>query len=97
MFPQSRQILRDAGPGVYSGPKSFGPIAIEVLNKGIRPFLEKWHPLLQMYEHKCPPNISTSEHEQNWEQNKPMRAALVILQSNLEIYANELGKIAHIQ
>ena len=42
----TREILREAGPTVAQGPNSVGALAIEVVNRGLRPFLTKWHPLL---------------------------------------------------
>jgi len=50
IFGVTREILHKAGPSVAKGPNSFGPVAIEVLNKGLRPFLAKWHPLLFTHE-----------------------------------------------
>lgn len=49
LFPTTRQILRQAGPGVGASRHSVGGIAIAVLNKGLRPFLAKWHPLLLVW------------------------------------------------
>jgi hypothetical protein len=43
LFETSRQVLREAGPEVAEGPKSLGPLAIRILNEGIRPFLVRWH------------------------------------------------------
>src|SRR2546426_12585880 len=39
IFEVTRQILKEAGPEVAQGPHAFGPVAIAVLNKGLRPFL----------------------------------------------------------
>jgi hypothetical protein len=47
LFGSTREILRKAGPTVGASHDSVGGIAIAVLNKGLRPFLSKWHPLLQ--------------------------------------------------
>src|SRR5262245_16827502 len=49
LFGLTRQILRDAGPDVAHGPQSFGPLAIEILTKGIAPFTTKWHQKLGTY------------------------------------------------
>lgn len=43
LFDTTRQVLRDAGPEVGEGPDSLGPVAIRILNDGLRPFLERWH------------------------------------------------------
>ena len=50
IFGSTRQILREAGPDVGGSYESVGGIAIAVLNRGLRPFLAKWHPSLQAWE-----------------------------------------------
>jgi len=94
LFELTREILREAGPDVAHGTDSFGPVAITVLNKGLRPFSSKWHPLLQAYEEERPPDISPSKHEQNWEHYHKMRQELAGLQKQMEIYADVLAEIA---
>jgi hypothetical protein len=94
LFRLTRKILRKAGPAVAHGPDSFGPVAIEVLNKGLRPFNSKWHPLLQAHEGKRPASLSPSEHERNWEHYQEMHQELVELQKQIRIYADVLAEIA---
>jgi hypothetical protein len=43
LFATTRQVLREAGPEVARGPESLGPLAILILNQGVRPFLVRWH------------------------------------------------------
>lgn len=50
LFGTTRSVLREAGPEAASGPDSIGPIAIRVLNEGIRPRLVKWHTSLSDFE-----------------------------------------------
>ncbi len=50
LFGSTREILRTSGPQVGASRKSVGGIAIAVLNNGLRPFLAKWHPILQEWE-----------------------------------------------
>jgi len=50
LFETTRSVLRDQGPGAANGPESVGPIAIEILNQGLRPFLTKWHTILSDFE-----------------------------------------------
>jgi len=50
LFETTRSVLRDAGPGAAKGPDSVGPIAIQILNKGLRPFMVKWHTSLSNFE-----------------------------------------------
>jgi len=95
LFGVFRQILREAGPSV-GGPslKSVGGTAIAVLNRGIRPFLSKWHPLLQHWEQSRPPGRSPREHERAWEQDATLRGELDALRRDLEKYAKALATIA---
>lgn len=94
LFGITRQILKDAGPDVGASPESVGGIATAVLNQGLRPFMSKWHPKLQMWEAQRPENVSPKEHEQNWLEEAQMRNELKRLGQNLEQYTNALAKIA---
>jgi hypothetical protein len=66
LFGTTREILKEAGPDVGASRNSVGGIAIAVLNRGLRPFLAKWHPRLQVWEAKRPSDVSPKEHEQQW-------------------------------
>jgi len=94
MFALTRQILREAGPGVAKGDKSLGWVAIEVLNKGLRPFLTTWHPRLMAHEQSRAEGMSQLEHERQWVHYKEMRQELVALQRKMRVYAAALLKIA---
>jgi hypothetical protein len=96
LFDITRDILRRAGPVVAMGDNSLGPVAIDVLNKGLRPFLAKWHPALQTYEKQRPDDISPREHEDNWDHIREAREELENLRKELSIYADALAKIAGI-
>ena len=50
LFDTTRSVLREQGPGAANGPESVGPIAIEILNQGLRPFLVNWHTILSGFE-----------------------------------------------
>lgn len=94
IFGVTREILRQAGPSVAQGPNSFGPVAIEVLNKGLRPFLAKWHPLLLAHEQKRQSEVSARDHERSWDKVSEFRKELAKVQEQMMIYAEALGKIA---
>jgi len=94
IFGATREILREAGPEVAQGPNSFGPVAIEVLNKGLRPFLAKWHPLLLAHEQSRPPGVNARDHEHTWDRAAELRKELAKVQEQMLIYAEALGKIA---
>jgi hypothetical protein len=97
LFPITRQILKEAGPDVGISHNSVGGISITVLNKGLRPLLAKWHPLLQTWEAQRPPHLSPKAHEQNWSEEKNLRNELESLRKDLEQYANALAVIAGVQ
>ncbi len=97
IFEVTRQILKDAGPEVAKGPKSFGPVAIRVLNEGLRPFLAKWHPLLKAEEDVRPESVSVRDHERAWTHQATMRAELAQLQQEMLAYARALAEIAGAQ
>jgi hypothetical protein len=97
MFAITRQILREAGPDVGISSASVGGIAIAVLNKGLRPFLSKWHPLLQTWEAQKPPTTSAKEHEKNWSLEPQMRQELLLLGKEVEQYATALAEIVGVE
>jgi len=94
LFGTTRQVLKDAGPDVGASHNSVGGIAIAVLNRGLRPFLAKWHPRLQAWEVKRPVDRSAKEHELLWSEEAELRNALVALRQDLERYAFALAEIA---
>lgn len=94
IFSATRETLRRAGPCVSQGPSSFGAIAITVLNKGIRPFLTKWHSELSVYEHKMPINMNTFDYEQKWDKAPEFRQDLKELQTQINVYIQVLASIA---
>lgn len=96
VFNITRQILKEAGPDIAQGSNSLGVIAIDVLNKGLRPFLVKWHPMLKQYEEKKPSGLTTVEHERAWEHAKKLREELEKVRQQMLIYVDALGKIAGI-
>jgi hypothetical protein len=97
IFGTTRQILREAGPEIAKGPQSFGAIAIEVLNKGLRPLLVKWHPLLKAYEEQKPADKTSVEHEHAWERGKELREEINKVREQMVIYVEALAKIAGLE
>ncbi len=96
LFGVTRQVLKEAGPNVGASRESVGGIAIAVLNKGLRPFLAKWHPLLQTHEAGRPSDKSPKEHECDWSDEPKLRNELELLRKDLEQYANALAIIAEV-
>lgn len=94
LFASTREILRKAGPKVGVTHSSVGGLAISVLNNGLRPFLSKWHPMLQTWEVQKESEVSPQEHEKSWVHEQTIRNELEILRKNLELYADALANIA---
>lgn len=97
LFGTTREILKEAGPDVGAARESVRGIAIIVLNNGLRPFLSKWHPLLQAWEAKRPPELSPRDHELNWTEEPYLREELTQLRIDLEQYTKALAQIAGVE
>lgn len=93
----TREILKAAGPDVGASRELVGGIAIAVLNNGLRPFLAKWHPLLQAWEAQRSAQISLKEHEQKWAEKHNFRREPALLKKDLEQYANALARICGVK
>lgn len=97
LFGSTREILRAAGPNVGASKNSVGGIAIAVLNNGLRPFLSKWHPILQEWEAQKPQGLSARSHEKAWTEEPALRKELESLRRDLEAYAQALANIAGVE
>lgn len=93
LFTVTRSVLREAGPGAGIGDQSVGGVAIEILNKGLRPFLSRWHPLLQEHEAQRPPNTGVAAWERQWSEHIRFREALTETQRGMRVYAGQLKRI----
>ncbi|MGF1455650.1 MAG: hypothetical protein ACFB6R_09765 [Alphaproteobacteria bacterium] len=94
LFGTTRDVLKNAGPKAGLSERSLGWVAIEVLNKGLRPFLAKWHPMLKDWEDARPGDVSQRDHEAHWPHQSEFRGALTTLRGELSTYANALKEIA---
>jgi hypothetical protein len=94
LFGTTRDVLKQAGPDVGISRESVGGIAIMVLNRGLRPCLSKWHPLLQAWEVRRSPAVSPKDHEQAWAEAPQLRQELELLRRDLDEYAEALAKIS---
>lgn len=97
LFPRTREILVAAGPSAGGRLPSVGGIAIAVLNKGLRPFLTKWHPELQEWEAQKPVTKGAREHELEFPRQAELRRELEVLQEQLRDYADVLAEIAGVK
>jgi hypothetical protein len=105
LFDTTRSVLRDAGAGVAKGPESVGPLAIEILNKGLRPFLVEWHTKLSAFEDEQ--KVAQRERfggkldfvidESQWPEREAFYAALEQNRREILIYIDALASIAGIR
>lgn len=94
LFIETRMTLHNAGAQLAAaGEQPVGLIGISILNEGLRPFMTKWHPLLQQYEKERRENKSVYEHEKEWRRAEEMRQELASLQERLDKYAEALAQI----
>jgi hypothetical protein len=97
LFGETRRILREYGPDVAIPQKkkllSFGQLAVDVLNHGLRPFLARWHPLLLAWESTRTPAVSVRDHERAWPRESELRSALEDTRRQLQAYADILAEI----
>ena len=96
LFATTRQILKEAGPNVGASRNSVGGIAIAVLNNGLRPFLSKWHPMLEGWELQRLNDVSRQQHEKRWSMEPQLRMELETLRQDLEQYSKALAEIVGI-
>ena len=95
IFTITREILKDAGPGVAQGHDSLGFYAMEVLNQVLRPVLAAWHPALTHWEEQQrDPNVSPIEHESAWEGAGELRKTLETTRKTLIGYCDALAILA---
>lgn len=90
LFQATREILRKYGPGIAQPTKgsdlSVALIAVTVLNRGVRPFLSKWHPALAGWEQTRPADKGAVAHEREWPREGDIREELAALQGALRAY-----------
>jgi len=102
LFETSRSVLREAGAGAADGPESVGPVAIDVLNKGLRPFLVKWHTRLGDFEaaetsaqrEKFGGRALIVIDESRWPDRDQFYEALEENRRKMQVYIDALAQIA---
>lgn len=98
LFDVTREILRRYGPKISpirtEGHFTFGQLAITALNWELRPFLARWHPLLDDWHATKPSGKGPLEHEQDWRHTTALRAEFESTRQRLQAYAQLLADIA---
>jgi hypothetical protein len=88
LFATTRTVLSAAGPEVGDSPDALGPLAIRVLNEGVRPFLVAWHTELRAAE---------GSSELSPERRAVFDRELAQLSQGLAEYVDALASIARIR
>jgi len=100
IFGSTTEILRKYGPAVAqlqgASSFSFGYVALTILNKVLRPFLSKWHPLLLEHEGKWAMGVSVAGHERRWEKYQEAHKELEELLKGMTDYAGLLAEVADV-
>jgi hypothetical protein len=82
---------------VARGENSIGALALEILNKGVRKFWVRWHPMLQAHEEQRPSGVSIRDHEQNWEHAAAFQRELADFKQQMNQYTDVLEQIAGVK
>lgn len=97
MFDITRAVLKEEGPDVAEGPDSIGPLAIMILNVGIRPFLVQWHTRLGEFEARSQ-DLGTGQKliidESRWQEIDEFYSALKKFQGEMREYVDALATLA---
>jgi hypothetical protein len=100
LFGETRRILRSYGPDVaiphHKNAVTFGQLAVEILNRSLRPLLAKWHPLLLAYESSRPPERSPVDHERAWPEAAALRSEIEARRQSLLHYASLLANVCRV-
>ncbi|MDR7322633.1 MULTISPECIES: hypothetical protein [Catenuloplanes] len=83
----------DVGPEVADGPDALGPLAIRILNEGLRPFMVRWHTDLRAFEAQS----NAPSDESGWPRRAEFDADLQRVQGELAIYVEMLAKLAGVK
>ena len=98
LYQTTRDLLRKYGWEVAAprsdGNLSLGLIAMRVLNDILRPFMSKYHPLLESHEAQRPEAVGKVDWEREWDRNAECRAGLTEVRRSIRSYIDTLGAIA---
>lgn len=90
LFSTTREVLKSSRPSVpAAGGLTVENLAIAMLNKELRPFLAKWHPLLRAFEETHP-----QRPESEWPGSAACREELKALQARMHTYLLGFAKLA---
>lgn len=98
-FGTLRETLKLGGSELAKPPSkeniwTVATLSLQIMNNHMRPFLSKWHPLLQEYEKTKAEGVAQYTHEQKWPENAAFREHLRALIVELQGYVAVLKGIA---
>lgn len=101
LFTSVRETLMTVGPDAVEGPDSVGPLAIRLLNEGLRPFLAEWHNRLSAFEdqeairlaQELGPQFKGQPDESRWAEREKFLEAFETLQAELRTFAHAFGAV----
>lgn len=98
LFATTRELLKRCGPHIATpanpNDTTLGHLAVNILNRVLRPVLAKWHPILLDWEQQKLADKTTKQHELEWEYNDELRGVLNEIREQLIEYANVLGTVS---
>lgn len=92
LFATTREILRAASPSAAGEGVTVEYLAVNMLNRELRPFLSKWHPRLREYETAFP-----DAPESEWSEAAECRAQLAVVQANVREYVMNFARLAGVR
>jgi hypothetical protein len=92
LFGTTREILKASRPSSSGDGLTVEGLAVTLLNRELRPFLSKWHPLLRDFERTEP-----AAPESSWPLAAEFRGELRRVQANTRDYALAFAKLAGVQ
>lgn len=94
VFRFVRTLVRDAGPEASLAVGSASWLGLELLNRGLAPFLSVWHPRLLAWEAQRREGVGALDHERAWDQRDAAWTALERLQVELRAFVDALRPLA---
>jgi hypothetical protein len=92
VFSTTRELLKTMEPSRVEKGMTVEILAMQMLNREIRPFLAKWHPALKRFE-----ETSQAAAESEWGQSSACRSELDILRRRLVEYGKAFGELGGVK
>ncbi|MFF2125397.1 hypothetical protein ACFVW1_08330 [Streptomyces olivochromogenes] len=92
LFATTRDILKAARPTSHRDGVTVEYLAVNLLNRELRPFLSKWHPRLREFESAHP-----ELNESAWTEAAECRRELALLQVNTREYVLSFARLAGVR